>query len=350
MNQLTRVTFGFVNCNRLHYLKSCLESLLECTHDYQNKEIIVVDNASVEQGTDDYLTDLQNRNFTVIKIKKRDCNNEFAKALNTIVEKSTGDLIAPLQGDMQFVVRGKWLHDYIEFFEANYQNVGCMTLDAQRRTTNSSHRYSLPNNDKGHFLFDIDRAPISGAADAIYSRKILDMIGPWNCENSNHETSGDSETKMLMRVREISQTSNFQYRCIVPRMPVAISINTDKRGTNARIRGNKRYGDYWPAKSGYTYYKIINYDNLIERSKNSMLSIEDIVDPVGFEKFVDENGDWRKNPIRPETATTADFTVIDNSEDTLVINNETHPHPDESRIQLTAPDCNFSTPTFYRSR
>ena len=35
------VSVGIVNCNRLHYLRSCLESFLECTEDYTNKEVIV---------------------------------------------------------------------------------------------------------------------------------------------------------------------------------------------------------------------------------------------------------------------------------------------------------------------
>ena len=55
MEDLPKVSFGLVNCNRLFYLRSCLESLIHCTQDYPNKEIIVVDNASVESGTDEYL-------------------------------------------------------------------------------------------------------------------------------------------------------------------------------------------------------------------------------------------------------------------------------------------------------
>ena len=49
-----KVSFGIVNYNRLFYLKSCLESIVDCTFDYPNTEIIDVDNASVEEGTDEY--------------------------------------------------------------------------------------------------------------------------------------------------------------------------------------------------------------------------------------------------------------------------------------------------------
>tara|TARA_R110002126_G_scaffold793_1_gene4952 strand:- start:1110 stop:1322 length:213 start_codon:yes stop_codon:yes gene_type:complete len=44
-------TFGLNNCNRLFYLKSCFETLYEATNDYPNRELIVVDDASVEEGT-----------------------------------------------------------------------------------------------------------------------------------------------------------------------------------------------------------------------------------------------------------------------------------------------------------
>ena len=125
-NELPLVTFGFVNCNRLHYLKSCLESLLETTEDYENKQIIVVDNASVEPGTDEYLDDLRNRGFSVFKQEERDPSNEYAKALNIIAENAEGDYVAPIPADMQFVAKGKWLREYILFFEKYKNNVGCM--------------------------------------------------------------------------------------------------------------------------------------------------------------------------------------------------------------------------------
>ena len=61
MSNLPKVSFGLVNCNRLFYLKSCLESLIYCTEDYDNKEFLVVDNASVEKGTEEYLEQLRSQ-------------------------------------------------------------------------------------------------------------------------------------------------------------------------------------------------------------------------------------------------------------------------------------------------
>ena len=142
MSSLPLVTFGIVNCNRLYYLKSCLESFLFCTQDYPNKEIIIVDNASIEEGTEEYLKEKENQGFKIIRNSKRDPSNEFARGLNRVWRESKGEYVIITQGDMQFILKNKWLHRYVELFQANQQNIGCITFDAQRKVTNESHRFS----------------------------------------------------------------------------------------------------------------------------------------------------------------------------------------------------------------
>ena len=116
-NSLPKVTFGIVNCNRLFYLKSCVESLLHCTEDYGNKELIIIDNASIEEGTEKYLDEKEKQGHKVFRTTSRDPSNEYAKGLNTIVRESTGDFICLLEGDMQFIVKGGWLKDYVTFLK-----------------------------------------------------------------------------------------------------------------------------------------------------------------------------------------------------------------------------------------
>ena len=85
MNNLPLVTFGIVNCSRLHYLKSCFKSLVHTTKSYSNIEIIVVDNASVEDGTEEFLSKIEKEKFVrVFRQESRDPSNEFAKGLNII--------------------------------------------------------------------------------------------------------------------------------------------------------------------------------------------------------------------------------------------------------------------------
>jgi len=316
MTDLPKVSVGFVNCNRLHYLKSCVESFLYCTQEYNNKELIIIDNNSVEEGTEEYLAEKESQGFMIIRKDYRDPSNEFATALNEIVKVSTGDYVAILQGDMQFILKGKWLQDYVSLMTMHSLQIGCISFDAQRKVTHNANQLSTPItiNEKFNFVADLSRPPLAGAADAFYSREVLEKIFPWETKNSSHEGSDDSETKMLQKVAALVYRNKLKWKTILPVMPVAAAIYTDPRGTNARVRGNRRYGVYWPPKSDFRYYEILDYDQLAGDQKmlrENPWSIEEVIKPIGFHAPIDQNGSWLKNPIRPETAQPGDWVELD---------------------------------------
>lgn len=314
MNNLPKVSFGLVNCNRLFYLKSCLESLIHCTEDYPNKEILVVDNASAETGTSEYLKEIKDRGISVHQEKERDPSNEFARGLNTICEKTDGDFVVPLQSDMQFFVRNGWLKSYVEFFQKNLDKIGCIALDAQRKVRLNQGSYLFPREQtEFKFVYGRSYSPIHGAADVMYSRETIKEIYPWNIKNSNHEGGEDSETKMLEKVKKMLAKKNKEVFLTMPVFPVSAAIYTDPRGTNARIRGDKRYGKYWPPKQdSFRYYKIWDYQEALELSSDIdvPLGIEFTAKPIGWEQPLDGNGNWLKNPIRPENCSESDYETI----------------------------------------
>lgn len=308
------VSFGLIGCNRLHYLRACIDSILETTAGYQNKEFIIVDNASVEHGTDEYLQSLRSSGHTVVKNDRRDPSNEFARGLNTCVSLSRGDVIVLLQGDMQFIVR-EWLQNVVMLLTER-DDVGCVILDAQRRSRNEASRSSLIPVDgrEGSFAFDMSRNPVSCAGDAAYDRRVLQTIGEWSTSNANHEGGNDSETDMLKRVKELVVSRRLRWKCVMPIVPPAVAIFTDKRGTMARVRGLRRYGDYWPPKDGRFYYEIIDRATLaLSRFDDIPMSIEQVANPIGFDKPLDPFGNWLKNPIRPELAVPSDYVDIEDN-------------------------------------
>lgn len=312
-----KVTFGIVNCNRLFYLKSCIESLFETTAEYSNKQFIVVDNASVEPGTKDYLDELEKKGVEIVRQPSRDYSNEFARGLNTIVEKSSGEYVCLLQGDMQFILKN-WLNDVIDFYERNSDVVGSVILDAQRRvrlTSNASNILQFskdrqPSSGKNIFFGDMSRGHVGAAGDVVFKRSVLEQIGPWNEKNVNHEGELDSETDMRERVKKLVESGAIpNYVMAISSVPAAVGIFTDPRGTQGRIRGNRRYGHYWKAKdpSGWKYYELIDTSGFDLTSPNG---IEAVARPIGFNNPVDFNGDWLKNPIRPETAAQEDWVEL----------------------------------------
>ena len=69
----------------------------------------------------------------------------------------------------------------------------------------------------------------------------------------------------------------------VPWNPPSAMIITGQDGRNARIRGGKRYGDYWPAKSEDLYYKWAgDVDLTLDRTR-----------PQSIEELLIPNGDWK---------------------------------------------------------
>jgi glycosyltransferase involved in cell wall biosynthesis len=312
------VTVGVINCNRLHYLKSCLESFLDCTEDYEHKEVIVVDNASTEVGTEEYLLDLESRGHTVVRMTARDPSNEFARGLNTITRESSGKYVVMLQGDMQFIVKGQWLSEYVKLYAEN-PGIGCITFDAQRDVTNQRARLTSPGTvPDGSYIFvaDLSRPPTSGAADVMYSRDVLNMLGYWEEKNDQHEYTGDSETKMLNRIKALKEEHpDLPWATVMPLYPVAVSIYTDSRGTNARVRDFRRYGDYWAPLEGYMYYGVTDYDDVISLESYSErvmpYSIEEVTIAAGeWSLPKDKDGAWLKNPIRPEEAKEGEWTEL----------------------------------------
>ena len=311
-----KVSFGIVNCNRLHYLKSCLESLVVCTEDYSDKEIIVIDNASIETGTEEYLESLRQRGIKVFKTQVRDPSNEYAKALNKIVEVSTGEIICPLSGDLQFVVKGGWVKSYVDLMKSR-PDIGSIMLDAQRKVTiNSEFRTEYFDKGKLRFWKNLSRPPIATSGNSFYKREVLAHLGPWSENNKNHEGSDDSETKMLKRVIDVVEKQTIKWCQYQPSVPMTVMIYTDPRGTNARVRGEKIYGKYSPAKGNPPlYYKIKSLEEIDDefstRNRQSPIEIEKIAIGNGWNIYLDEDGNWKKNPIRIDQCSDEDWSYID---------------------------------------
>ena len=292
MSELPKVTFGFVNCNRLFYLKSCVESFLYTTKDYENKEIIIVDNASIENGTQEYLDEKEKQGIKVIRNKHRNPANEYAVALNRIVEESTGDFIAPCSADMQFIVEDGWLHKYVECMTKNSEKIGHISFDAQRTTRNNSESWGdVIDVDGFKFRYNTTRNPVMGAANCFFSKWVMEKMYPWEINNASHEGGQDSETKMLNKINSM----DMDIKALNPIVPVSIGIYNEQ-GTNARVRDNMRIGNYFEAKEAYKYYEIFKYDNVLNKYKVHQIpvGIEEMAKTIGWEAPLRPNGEWKK--------------------------------------------------------
>lgn len=292
-----RVSFAFINCNRLHYLKSAVESFHESVKGcYDNIETIIIDNSSEEVGTDEYLTLKEKEGCKVWKQPTRDPSQEFARALNKCHEIATGEYVATVTGDLQFVLRGRWLNDLIEHYSTRIDQIGCIVFDAQRKVTHESHRLVKD----GSFFFDPDRYRVSPWS-ALYHRKWFDMLAPWSREI---KAEGLSNLE-LDKVEQLSKrllAENAKCCAVVPMLPPAIAIYSED-GPAAKVRMNRRYGTYEPPHdtTGYMYYAMHDYSFIKMMSSSSRrsnpYSIEEMARPIGWKAPLFPDGTWNKGHL-----------------------------------------------------
>ena len=101
-----KVSIIIASFNNFMLLKSCLNSLENCTQGI-SYEVIIVDNNS-DEGTVNYLKSIKKKNYTIIFNKE---NLGFAKANNQGLKVAVGDYLVLLNNDTE--VTNNWLDELI---------------------------------------------------------------------------------------------------------------------------------------------------------------------------------------------------------------------------------------------
>lgn len=120
------VSILIVNLNGLRFLKTCFDSLRECT--YPNVEIILIDNASTD-GSVEFVQ----KNYDEVKIIKNSENYMFARGNNEGIKVTSGEYICLLNNDVE--VDPGFIEPVVEMFEENSYVGVCQSklLEIQNR-------------------------------------------------------------------------------------------------------------------------------------------------------------------------------------------------------------------------
>jgi len=106
--------------NGFHYLKKCIESIIDKTS-YKNYEIIIVDNGSNEKETLDYINYLDKTNN--VKIIRDDKVFNFSALNNLAVSHTKGQIVGLINNDVE-VINREWLTEMVSL--AIQPNVGAV--------------------------------------------------------------------------------------------------------------------------------------------------------------------------------------------------------------------------------
>lgn len=98
--------------DRFALLKRCIESLMEKTR-YQNYELLIVDNQSVEEDACRFLNDLAGAGIEQVRILRYDAPFNFAAINNAAAQQARGDVLVFLNNDCE-IIDGDWLDALLE--------------------------------------------------------------------------------------------------------------------------------------------------------------------------------------------------------------------------------------------
>lgn len=107
--------------DKSHILDKCLKSIIEKTN-YENYEIIVIDNNSSEKKTFELLENYKKKH-TNFEYYRLECEFNYSYINNYAVNKSNGEYVVLLNNDTE-VISSDWLKDMVGF--AMQSHVGCV--------------------------------------------------------------------------------------------------------------------------------------------------------------------------------------------------------------------------------
>lgn len=305
------LTIGIVSCNRLFYLRALVESMRFCLP-LDRIECIVVDNASIEPGLREYVESVD---FLAERVFRdvRSPATEAAEALNTIIERARAPYVLLLTDDVQFIVTGDgWLNGVLEL-AAHHPQLGSIMPIALRRVTirryfDSSLRARLfPRTVPARLrtrdgrvtaiCFDRKELGVTHSALGITSVDTWRRLGPFKTSGASQslqDAGAGAEDDVVRRY----ERAGLRLRKALLEVPAIAEIITDPKGTQARVRGNRRYGRYFAPPQGPFYYRIWSEpEAAVLPHGGSAIAFEDIVQPLGFDLPYDDRGNRLKSCI-----------------------------------------------------
>lgn len=236
----TVITLAVFSCNRLHYLRNCLESVFRFAP-LEGVTLLVVDNGSTEPKMGEYLDSLP-RAVHVQRFGDR-CPGELYRAMNFAIEFAAGkghEFVHFVQDDCQFLWRDDRCMERVRrAFEAAPDVAQIRVNFAWRgklRKWTAAGRSEVRTLGGERWLHPLDAAPCDTGITRV---SLFDRIGlfPDGC-TLKPEDAGviPGEEWLASRCREVGAHRLESLRPVIGMLPDA-----------AYVRGNKRLGRYFPA-------------------------------------------------------------------------------------------------------
>lgn len=266
-------TFAVIHCNRLHYLKNCVNSIIEFVG-LNDINLLVIDNNSSESGVHEYLSSLPSE-VDIKQFNKRS-PHELHKAMNFAIKYSrekNNQYVNFIQEDYQYLYSHpkmlQWIHDA---FEAQPKVV--------QLQTNMGWRRKIRKLGKPAFV------DVYGIKWQLFRRKPP-------CDNgftriALYDKIGFYPKKVSIHGREKGFTAGESWiksKCNKFRRMMLAESNMGMLMDCAFVRKGHRIGKYFPPPNRY-YLKPFDKDKQQQvkeiAQKGEVCFIEDLIEPDGW--------------------------------------------------------------------
>jgi len=289
---MNKILFTILTCNRFYYFKNCIESIIKCV-DMDRIDILIMDNNTIENGFDEYAHSLclKHNNITIKKFIDR-TRGELYRAMNWAVDyakKNSYNIIDFIQDDRQYLYYKKdHLDDIIKIFDKHHDIVQINCNLAWRRKIKGIGEVRDINVNESKYGVLLDKRVCDNGFTRV---SVYDQIGEyptdaisWGMEKNRY-------------VGKINGEIWFGKKCYKRGYSRALAYyaNIGMIFDCAYVRGDERYGNYFPSP-GEFYFKMLDskYINKIKsRAKRNKFSyMEDFCMPDGWEpKTYGKHGD-----------------------------------------------------------
>jgi len=282
---MDKVLFSIITCNRFHYFKNCLDSVVEFL-DMDRIDILICDNTTMEKGFDEYVLSMMSQydNIHFKKFAKRS-PNELHRAMNYSIEyaRENGiDVINFVQDDFQFLYRyDKLIDDVFEIFKTKKNIVQINCNMAWQRKAKRIGKLKHFNINGTNYCILASKNPCDNGFTRV---SVYDTIGlyPKNVVTSNGQYKYAKAThKGLHGEVWFGQACHRKgFKRAIPFHPNATLLFD-----GAYVRGDKRYGKYFPPPNKY-YVRPLNEEEIQEVEKRNgesrWIFIEKFCTPDGW--------------------------------------------------------------------
>lgn len=286
-----KVLFAVLSCNRLHYLRNCVRSIIEFVP-LDNAEMLVLDSASVEPGMFAYLDEISS--YAMVHQFKDRVPNELYRSMNYAIKycrQNKIDVINFVQDDYQYVFRNNLLLDGVRELFRKCKNVGQIHTNflwkrkwkgektRTHKVVNSFDTNYAVCHPKHVRLCDNGFTKVS-----VYEKTGLYPVKSVSYDQNYAKTKGFGKNRYKVN---LNGEMWFQSRCWKLRIKRAISFfpNQGMVYSCAYVRGTTRFGKYLPPVNEF-YLKPFS-ESEIEKVNSRALKrrfsfIEDFIKTDGW--------------------------------------------------------------------